>query len=125
MLGRLQTKLRDYLGPPLNGHVIIANYRQETLAIHTDSAAWTTRLRYRTRDIQRLFQDDLPGIKTISIKNPPIETRSQTTRQAAKASPRTVEAIHKVAVGMTDPPLRSALLRIADKLSGAGERSDI
>ena len=115
-LGKLQTKLHNYLEPPLNEHVIIADYRQKTLVFHTDSAAWATKLRYRTPEILNLFKNDLPGIRTIRIKNPPVETRAQTTRGAVKATPDTVDTIRQVADRIEDPPLRSALLRIADKL---------
>ncbi len=115
-LGKLQTKLDDYLEPPLNEHVIIADYRQKTLVFHADSAAWATKLRYRTPEILKLFKNDLPGIRTIRIKNPPVETREQTTRHAARASSDTVDTIRQVAGRIDDPPLRSALLRIADRL---------
>ena len=115
-LGKLQIKLHDYLEPPLNEHVIIADYRQKTLVFHADSAAWATKLRYRSPEILRLFRDDLPGIRTIRIKNPPVETRALKTRRAAGASSDTVDAIRQVADRMDDPPLRSALLRIADRL---------
>lgn len=115
-LGKLQTKLDDYLEPPLNEHVIIADYRQKTLVFHADSAAWATKLRYRTPEILKLFRNDLPGIRTIRIKNPPVETREQATRHAARASSETVDTIRQVAGRIDDPPLRSALLRIADKL---------
>ena len=115
-LGKLQTKLQDYLDPPLNEHVIIADYRRKTLVFHADSAAWATKLRYRTPEILGLFKDDLPGVRTIRIKNPPVETRAQAMRRAAGASPDTVDAIRQVADRIADPPLRSALLRIADKL---------
>ena len=115
-LGKLQIKLHDYLGPPLNEHVIIADYRQKTLVFHADSAAWATKLRYRTPEILKLFRNDLPGIRTIRIKNPPVETREQATRHAARASSETVDTIRQVAGRIDDPPLRSALLRIADKL---------
>lgn len=115
-LSGLQTKLRDYLEPPMNEHVIIADYRQKTLVFHADSAAWATKLRYRTPEILKLFRNDLPGIRTIRIKNPPVETREQATRHAARASSDTVDTIREVAGRIDDPPLRSALLRIADKL---------
>ena len=115
-LGKLQIKLHDYLEPPLNEHVIIADYRQETLVFHADSAAWATKLRYRTPEILKLFRNDLPGIRTIRIKNPPVETREQATRHAARASSDTVDTIRQVAGRIDDPPLRSALLRIADRL---------
>ena len=115
-LGKLQIKLHDYLEPPLNEHVIIADYRQKTLVFHADSAAWATKLRYRTPEILKLFRNDLPGIRTIRIKNPPVETREQATRHAARASSDTVDTIRQVAGRIDDPPLRSALLRIADKL---------
>ena len=115
-LGKLQTKLHNYLEPPLNEHVIIADYRQKTLVFHADSAAWATKLRYRTPEILKLFRNDLPGIRTIRIKNPPVETREQATRHAARASSDTVDTIRQVAGRIDDPPLRSALLRIADRL---------
>lgn len=115
-LGKLQIKLHDYLEPPLNEHVIIADYRQKTLVFHADSAAWATKLRYRSPEILRLFRDDLPGIRTIRIKNPPVEAREQATRHAARASSDTVDTIRQVAGRIDDPPLRSALLRIADRL---------
>ena len=115
-LNSLQTKLRLYLGPPLDEHVIIADYRQNILVFHADSAAWATKLRYRTPDILKHFTDDLPGIRTIRIKNPPVETRVEKIRNAAKASPGTVDAIRQVAARITDTPLRDALLRIAETL---------
>ena len=115
-LGKLQIKLHDYLEPPLNEHVIIADYRQKTLVFHADSAAWATKLRYRTPEILKLFRNDLPGIRTIRIKNPPVETRERATRHAARASSDTVATIREVAGRIDDPPLRSALLRIADRL---------
>ena len=115
-LGKLQIKLLGYLEPPLNEHVIIADYRRKTLVFHADSAAWATKLRYRTPDILELFKDDLPGIRTIRIKNPPVETRVQATRRAAGASAGTVDTIRQVADRITDPPLRAALLKIADRL---------
>ena len=115
-LRRLQTKLQNYLEPPLNEHVIIADYKQKTLVFHADSAAWATKLRYRTPELLTLFRDDLPGLRSIRIKNPPVETRAQTTRRAAGASADTVDSIRQVADRITDPPLRSVLLRIADRL---------
>lgn len=115
-LNSLQTKLRDYLDPPLNEHVIIADYRQKTLVFHADSAAWATKLRYRTPELLRLFRDDLPGLRSIRVKNPPVETTVRKTRSAAGASPATVDTIRQVADRITDLPLRSVLLRIADRL---------
>ena len=115
-LGKLQIKLHDYLEAPLNEHVIIADYRQKTLVFHADSAAWATKLRYRTPEILKLFKNDLPGLRTIRIKNPPVETRVQTARRATGASSDTVDSIRQVADRITDPPLRSALLSIADRL---------
>ena len=116
-LNSLQTKLRDYLDPPLKQHVIIADYRQKTLVFHADSAAWATKLRYRTPEILKLFQDDLPGLQSIRIKNQPPEAASaQPARRAAKAAPDTVQAMRQVADRIADPSLRAVLLRIADQL---------
>lgn len=100
----------------MNEHVIVADYRQETLFLHTDSSAWTETIRYLTPEILALFRDELPGIRTVRIKNPPVRPPVQAARRVTAVSPDTAKAIRQTADEITDAPLRSVLLRIADKL---------
>ena len=112
-INRLQAKLSNYLEAPLNQHVVVADYRQQTLVLHADSAAWTTRLRYRTRELLAVFKTELPELCTIHIKNRHPAPSRQPTRQAARVTPKAASALRAAADGIADPSLRRALLKIA------------
>lgn len=112
----LQIKLLEHLDSPLDKHVVVADYRQKTLVLHTDSAAWAAKLRYNTPGILAAFKGDLPGIRTIRIKVAPTDTPGRASRHTAKVSPDTAGGIREVADQIEDTALRSALHSIADKL---------
>lgn len=109
-------KLGKYLDSRLNQHVVVADYQQKTLVLHTDSAAWAAKLRYNTPDILTAFKGDLPGIRTIRIKVVPTDTLVKASRHTAKVSPDTAGGIRQVADQIEDTALRSTLHSIADKL---------
>ena len=115
-INELQIKLRKYLDSRLNQHVVVADYQQKTLVLHTDSAAWAAKLRYITPDILTAFKGDLPGIRTIRIKVAPADTPTRTSRQTAKVSADTANGIRQVADQIEDTALRSTLHSIAGKL---------
>lgn len=112
----LQIKLAEHLDNPLDKHVTVADYRQKTLVLHTDSAAWAAKLRYSTPDIIAAFKGDLPGIRTVRIKVVPTDTPVRTSRHTAKISADTASGIREVADQIEDTALRSTLHSIADKL---------
>ena len=115
-LNGLQAKLSDYLDSPLNNHVLVADYQQQTLVLHADGAAWTTRLRYRTRELLALFKHDLPELRTIHIKNRPVVQSRQYARRPARVSPDTATAVRQAADKIADPALRAVLRSIAGQL---------
>lgn len=115
-INELQIKLGKYLDSRLNQHVVVADYRQKTLVLHTDSAAWAAKLRYNTPDILAAFKGDLPGIRTIRIKVVPTDTLVKASRHTAKVSPDTANGIREIADQIEDTALRSTLHSIADKL---------
>ena len=115
-LNELQIKLGEYLGKPLAEHVAVADYRQNTLVLHTDNAAWAAKLRYGTPEILTAFKGDLPGIRTVRIKVMPTGMLMRIPRRAVKVSPGTAEGIRQAADQIADTALRSALHSIADKL---------
>ena len=116
-INELQIKLGKYLDSRLKQHVVVADYQQKTLVLHTDSAAWAAKLRYNTPDILAAFKGDLPGIRTIRIKVAPADTPIRTSRQTAKVSPDTANGIRQVADQIEDTALRSTLHSIAGKLA--------
>lgn len=112
----LQIKLVEHLDSPLDKHVVVADYQQKTLVLHTDSAAWAAKLRYNTPDILAAFKGDLPGIRTIRIKVAPTGTLVRASRHTAKVSADTASGIREVADQIEDTALRSTLHSIADKV---------
>ncbi len=112
----LQIKLGEFLGKPPAEHVAVADYRQNTLVLHTDSAAWAAKLRYRTPEILAAFKGDLPGIRTVRIKVVPTAMLMRIPRRALKVSAGTAEGIRQAADQIADPALRSTLHSIARNL---------
>ena len=116
-INELQIKLQKHLDSPLNKHVAVADIRQKTLVLHTDSQAWAAKLRYQTPDILNKVKRDTPGIHTIRIKVMPSDSLNQVARQAQQVSPDTAHAIRQVADKIGDPTLRSTLHSIAGNLA--------
>ncbi len=58
------------LPPPLSQHCHVANWREKTLIVHTDSSLWATRLRYMTPFLIAKWQKELsmPTINKIIVK---------------------------------------------------------
>lgn len=116
IINELQIKLAGDLGSPLNQHVAVADYRQGTLVLHADSAAWAAKLRYNTPDILSAFKGDLPGIRTVRIRVVPTEPSVTAPRRTVNVSPETAAGIRQAADQISDTALRATLRSIADKL---------
>lgn len=69
-IARLQNKLSQKLEPPLNQHVIVANFDAKTLIIHTDSPIWAAKLRFKIPELLDIVKNlcEIPTISTIRIK---------------------------------------------------------
>jgi len=111
----LQKKLKATLPAPLSDHVSVASLSNHTLTVHTSSAAWAARLRFKTPDMLATLNRekvDSP-IKTIRIKvNPPDFVR-QKTPEKLSLSPATSQLLQNVADSISDPELRESLLRLS------------
>lgn len=115
-LAGLEKKLRGQLPEALQSHCKIANYSNETLVLHTDSAVWAARLRYCTPGILRFMQADcgLTALKTVRIKvKPPEQHPPQATRESITLSVPISDFIRQVANSITDEDLRKSLHNIA------------
>jgi len=116
-LRQLQKHLCSRLPPPLNQHITIANFHQQTLIVHTDSPTWAAKLRFKIPDILDIARNNrhLTDIQTVRIKVMPVE---QTTDRAppAKISPQTAGILRQAAENTTDTALRSSLYNLSNNV---------
>ena len=115
-LRELQVKLCSQLDNPLNQHVIVADYLQKTLVLHTDNPAWAAKLRFKTPDILAFLKHDLTDVQTIRIKVIPVSPTTTKPRPVTKISMDTANLIRQVADNIPDPALRSVLCNIAKNI---------
>lgn len=75
-LEQLDNWLQASLPIPLQPHCYIANLRNNTLVVHTDSSLWATRLRYLTPELLYRWQQEksMPTIDKIEIRIRPLCT---------------------------------------------------
>jgi hypothetical protein len=122
-LGRLTSLLRSELPPESDGHYHVANIRDRTLVIMTDSPVWTTRLRQLGPTILTVLQNSgRKNILHIRVFCRPSQTvdfkpRQPVTQQPKLLSQQSSELIHQAASYIEDDNLRKALLRLANHTS--------
>lgn len=75
-LEQLDKWLQASLPIPLQQHCYIANLRNNTLVVHTDSSLWATRLRYLIPELLYRWQQEksMPTIDKIEIRIRPLGT---------------------------------------------------
>jgi hypothetical protein len=75
MLEQVNHKFQDSLPIPLNQYCHVANLREQTLIVHTDSSLWATRLRLIIPDLKQLWQQNqsMPAINQVIVQvRPPV-----------------------------------------------------
>ncbi|MBE9562705.1 MAG: DUF721 domain-containing protein [Proteobacteria bacterium] len=79
LLKSINKNLKKSLPPPLSQHCHIANWREKTLIVHTDSSLWATRLRYMTPFLIAKWQKELsmPTINKIIVQVRPTLLKNQ------------------------------------------------
>jgi hypothetical protein len=112
----LTQALRDSLEPQLAAHVTVANLREHTAVITTDTPAWLTQLRYQAPAILRLLRD-LPGLQNLQKVQFKIQPASQTPPAApprrAILSNNSAQCLKSAATGTKDDALAEALYRLS------------
>lgn len=115
-LSHLEKKLCLFLDSPLNTHCNVANYINDTLVLHSDSAAWAAKLRYNIPVILNFMQNecDLITLKTIRIKIKLSDNSTQPgpDRKKPVISRTAALLINQAAATITDDELRSSLLKL-------------
>lgn len=120
-LEKLQTELQKGLNFPINQHLTVANYQRETLILHTDSAAWAAKLRFKTPEILAVVKNDpeLAEIHAVRIKIKPVEPPAPVRRTIPRLSPANAKLLRQTAANVSSGALRSALQALS-KNAGEG-----
>lgn len=115
-LNELEKSLLRFLDAPLRAHCKIANYNNGTIVLHSDSPAWSAKLRYHTPALldHLKTQCGLDSLKTIRIKvKPTVSKASSVKPRKLILSSSSSTLLRQVADATTDEDLRLSLLRIA------------
>jgi len=75
MLEQVEKRFQDSLPIPLNQHCHVANLREQTLIVHTDSSLWATRLRLIIPELLPLWRQNqsMPTINQVIVQvRPPV-----------------------------------------------------
>ncbi|MDM8557642.1 DUF721 domain-containing protein [Candidatus Marithioploca araucensis] len=75
---QLNKIFRISLSAPLSQHCYVANLRDKTLVIHTDTSLWATRLRYMIPELLCKWQQDMsmPTIDQVEVRvRPALESK--------------------------------------------------
>ncbi|NNJ97122.1 MAG: DUF721 domain-containing protein [Gammaproteobacteria bacterium] len=118
-LGRLTSLLHAQLPPDCDGHYHVANIKDRTAVIMTDSPVWTTRLRQLGPKILTVLRQDgrknLLHVRVFSRPSQTLGVKRVKSRkpQPKRISPRSSELIHQAAASIDDEALRQALHKLA------------
>jgi len=114
----LDKLLHDLVPAPLNEHCRILTISGTSLILAADSPAWAVRLRFLTsRLITQLVRYKPVKIRTVSVRvKPAARPASPNRRQTApKRTPHGAAALKQAAQTISDPALKSGLLRLASR----------
>lgn len=120
-LGRLTSLLRSELPPEIDGHYHVANIRDRTLVMMTDSPVWTTRLRQLGPRILTILQNSgrkhLLHIRVFSRPSQAVDIKPKqpVNKQPKLLSQQSSQLIHQAASYIEDDDLRHALLKLANR----------
>lgn len=115
-LRQVTQALRDSLDTQLAAHVTIANLREQTVVITTDTPAWLTQLRYQAPAILSLLKT-LPGLGHLQKVQFKIQPASNAPPAApprrAKLSANSARLLKSTAISTADDELAEALYRLS------------
>jgi hypothetical protein len=114
----LEVSLQELLPEPLNAHCRLLAIREETLVLAADSPVWAARLRFHAPQlVTQLRHTQSVKLRTIRVRVRPPERNvatehRKTTIQCSKESKASLQ---QVAQTISDPGLKTALLRLANR----------
>lgn len=118
-LGRMLDKqqallqaVRNQLPSPLAEHCLHARISGKLLIIHTDSSAWSARLRFHGPQLIRALQGEAPHLQQVKINIHIDSARKSAKCRRIILSQHSAAQILNAAESVDDPELRAALRRL-------------
>jgi hypothetical protein len=118
-LEQLTSLLRSELPPECDGHYHVANIRDRTCVIITDSPVWTTRLRQLGPRILAVLQNGgRKDLLHLQVSSRPVQSSTAKAPEIPKTRPRQISPqssrlLNQTASFIEDEGLRDALLKLA------------
>lgn len=122
-LGELDARVRQLIPAPLNAHCQVLSVRDTTLVLAADSPVWAARLRFQsTQLIKQLSGPGTVNLCTVQVRiRPPGERRpAHRTRRLQPLTQQTGRILGQAARDVSDPALKTALLRLAGRRNPIG-----
>jgi hypothetical protein len=113
-----ESLLQELLPDPLKAHCHLLAIREETLVLAADSPVWAARLRFHAPQlVKQLKRSQTVKLRTIRIRvRPPERQIPAAPREATiSRSKNSTAALQQVAQTVSDPGLKTALLRLANR----------
>ena len=117
-LMELEALLHELLPAPLKEHCRVLAIRDETLVLATSSPVWAARLRFHAPLLVKQLSDyQTVTIRSVRVRVRPPEKHSPPPRRQAALRPGKAgaAALQQVAQTISDPALKTALLRLANR----------
>ncbi len=123
----LQLVVSQTVPAALAERIVHARVLGDRLRVTVDSQAVATRVRFLSNDILHAINTAGYPTKTLSVHVQPMENKQflQTRSKAKPAQPGSgaVDAVDKLAKGIEDEELESALARLSRAMRGASKKS--
>ncbi len=120
-LQNLQAIFNSFVDDALAKHCIVANYKKETLVLLTDSASWSTKIRFMEPTLLNQLKTNkiFAGIKKIKCKVRPKENEISYTKKhkLIVISDKNASMIKATAKTIKNKRLRESLMRLAKSVS--------
>ena len=115
-LQALTDVVHRHLDPQLVPHCEVANFRRDTLVLLAESPVWATRLRYHAPALVQQLRSEraFNGLTTVRVRVAPrAGARNTPITLRPVMSAETAALIRESASSITDPALKSSLLRLS------------
>ncbi len=114
-LKRIQTSFEALVDSSLAQHCMIANFENNVLIVLTDSATWSTKIRFEAPELIKQLQStpECATLKKIKCLVRPKEIKKQEKPQEKlKINAQNINLIRQTANNIKDENLREALLQL-------------
>ncbi len=117
-LGKMDILLAELLPVPLNTHCHVLSIRNSVLVMAADSPVWAARLRFHAPQLAKQLAQRLSAKRCtihVCVRPPEIPQPPRPHTAATRPGKQGVTALQQAAQGVSDPELKTALLRLANR----------